>query len=196
MHVCERLITVLLALVVSMSGAVAQRLNTFESKLKPHESDIASLCFLFQGLPSKVQGTSFHYDIGTDLEHEKYLSNLLRSPNESQTVLRDCAVFLSSRTYLGQDLQPYLLLARRDSVQRLGQLGVASDPRWTWQDALLCESLQAYYRLGLTRRVENVTWSSAEKRVYSVQKNVERLVGKIKVTNRIEESWFRPHAVR
>src|SRR5687768_18426355 len=92
----------LLALVFTAGAMIAPCQWGHASVLHPMESELASLCYLFQGLPTGVMGVTFTYETQEAQECEKYLAKLLDTTKPYQKELREAAAFLASRTYMDE----------------------------------------------------------------------------------------------
>lgn len=165
------------------------------SVLHPMESQLASLSYLFQGLPSGVVGTQFTYETREAQECEKYLAQLLDAPKPYQKDLREAATFLASRIYTDSKAQrDYLLLSDHDALKFSAQLIYGESKSFSLKDRLLRDAIVSYLDLTRGRTTAQSTWLKSGKGLNTVRGNVARLLAKVIVTRKVENDWRSPAA--
>ncbi len=183
---------------VLMAGALVAPCQLGEniSILRPMESQLASLCYLFQGLPDYVVGDEFAYESREAQECEKYLVKLLDAPKPYQRDLRGAAAFLATRIYTDGKGKDYLLLSDHDALKFSGQLIYGESKSFSLKDRLLRDAIVSY--LDLTRGRTNALshWLKSEKGMNSVRGNVKKRLAKVIVTRNVENDWQSPAAYR
>ncbi len=164
------------------------------SELHPGESTLASLTYMFQGFPEGVFGVQFMYQNKAGMVYDRYLSKLLSSPTPAQRALRDCAFFFSTRIYIDDKSQPYLVLSEHDALKLYGDLYYSIKPeKLSHNDRLLRNALLAYSRLQRDPSAALPEWMASKGDVNGpVESNVRQLLQKIVVTDRIDPSWETP----
>lgn len=165
------------------------------SKLHPGESKLASLCFLFHGLPQGVFGSRFEYDTEEQLRDEVYMAGILEAPTKSQIVLHDCAEFVASRMYVDGKGKPYLLLGANDAWFYTDSLQSDHTSKSSIRDVLLREALLTYLSLDdyPMRRLPKSLWPpSKDASRELVRKNVLRLCKVLTLTNQLHADWTHP----
>ncbi len=183
-----------LVLIAATCVAPCQTWNEYRSVLRPMESQLASLCYLFQGLPTGVYGLDFGYDTQEPSDCEKYLVKLLDAPKPYQIDLRESAVFLASRVYTDGKGKDYLLLSDHDALRF--SLYYGDMKSFTIKDRLLRDAINCYMRLPRSRKDAQTIWLESEKGVNSVRGNVKKLLAKIIVTRTLGNDWLSPAAYR
>lgn len=167
------------------------------SVLHPMESQLASLCFLFQGLPTGVMGTEFVYDTREAQECEQYLAKLLDAPQPYQKELREAAAFLASRIYTdGKGEKHYLLLTEHDAGKISIQLIFGESKSFSLKDRLLRDAIVSYLDLTRDRPTALSGWPKSEKGIDTVRGNVTKLLEEVIVTRKVENDWRSPAVYR
>jgi len=188
--------------VVSILMATCQvspgdRIKRLLSDLAPMPSRLASTCYIFQGFPKTVFGTSFMYGSEVDRAHENYLTKLFESPKSDQRALAEVAAFVSSRVYVNQQGEPFLLLVRQDSLNYLTLLEKHRTLKMSWRDELLNDCLRTYLNLGLDaqHRGSGPRFETMQQ-AGSVMANVRALSAKFSVGSYIHSDWSAPFPIR
>lgn len=183
---------------VPIAGALVAPCQLGEnlSVLHPMESQLASLCYLFQGLPDYVFGTEFAYDSREAQECEKYLVKLLDAPKPYQRDLRVAAAFLASRIYTDGKGKVHLLLSDHDAEKYSVQLIYGESKSFSRKDRLLRDAIVSYLDLTRGRTDAQARWLKSEKGMNTVRGNVKKLLAKVIVTRKIENDWQSPAAYR
>ncbi|MBC8066135.1 MAG: hypothetical protein H7Y17_14985 [Chlorobia bacterium] len=187
----------LLTLVLMAGTAIAQfPFAKNVSVLHPMESQLASLCHLFQGLPTRVIGVEFEYETREAQECEKYLAQLLDAPKPHQRDLREAAAFLATRIYVDDNGKEYLLLSDHDALKFEVLLIYGESKSFSLKDRLLRDAIISYMQLPRDRTYAQARWLKSEKGVNTVRGNVKKHLAKVIVTRRVENDWRSPAAYR
>jgi hypothetical protein len=168
----------------------------WRSELRPFESDLATLCYLFHGRPSGVVGTTFVYDTREEQDCEKYLVQLLDAPKPYQRVLRDAAMFVVTRIYWAERGKEYFLATASHASQYQAKLQVWKSSSITPKDQLLRTVLISYLKLPSGRSNAQAYWLKSKSEVNSVRANVKKVLAKLVATQRAEDHWKTPGVYR
>lgn len=187
-----------LLMLALMAGALVAKgqFGKNASVLRPMESQLASLCFLFQGLPTQVEFVIFTYETREAQECEQYLAKLMDAPQPHQKDLREAAAFLSTRIYTNAKGSVYLLLSDHDALKFSGQLIYGDSKAFSLKDRLLREAIVSYLDLTRGRATALSRWQKSESGISAVGSNVKWLLAKIIVTRKVENDWRSPAAYR
>lgn len=192
-----RILPSLLSLVLMAGTAIAQfPFAKNVSVLHPQESQLASLCHLFQGLPTRVIGVEFEYETREAQECEKYLAQLLDSPKPYQKDLREVAAFLATRIYVDDKGKEYLLISDHDAQKFSVRLIYGKSKSFSSKDRLLRDALLSYLDLPRDRTYAQARWLKSDKGVNTVRGNVKKHLAEITVTRKVENDWRSPAAYR
>lgn len=109
---------ILFSLVLQVNAVTQSDINRRHvyrfSKLHPQASELASISYLFQGLPTEVHGTLFRYDDEHKWQLECYLNSLLNSHSKEQQLLAESIRFLSRCVFLDKENKPVLVIKASD----------------------------------------------------------------------------------
>ncbi|MEQ1822040.1 MAG: hypothetical protein ABL949_06005 [Fimbriimonadaceae bacterium] len=199
-----RLIIVLFAAVIAAGGLTGQKpATTFHTsnRLRPMASDLASSCYLFQGLPDGVVGTKFAYSSREHLRGEDALDFVLKQTSGKGKIGMPEALKRVCRSiYLDRNQRPFLILTDTDRKKFVSALdGPARKGRWTIEEELLRLSLLHYLEWNESTRPR-----SRLKQIHAIKgkladvvaKNVEAVSSRLSIGHKVGQGWEHPYVAR
>jgi hypothetical protein len=155
------------------------------------ESDLAALCWLYQGLPNGVIGSSFVYAKRESQDCEAYLVNLIDAPKPRQKALRDVAVFLARRVYRDNRENECLVLDDSDALRLTAMLRLMKSDSLALKDRLLRDAIACYLELSKDRAMAQNRWLKSENGINAVRANVKKVLAKLVITRKVETGWIK-----
>lgn len=185
------------ALLAGYTIAYAVHDNRGPSRLTRNSSELATLCYAFQGMPDTSIDLEYFYPSHEHLKFEDYLFRILNHPSQKERPLSEMLSIMATNFYVDAKGKPILVTSASEANRFVGILTAFNSNDLTWQDKLAVQMLNAYYSKAQSQKRSTVcSHNLNDRRGQAVKINVQSIEKCLVIAESPDPNWSHPRLSR